>query len=62
MKSPDFNASCPAVYAACKGGLVAFSKTLAREHAARGRSVLLTCTLVLYALYRRVSKAELSLG
>lgn len=25
-------------------------------------SVLLTCTLVLYALYRRVSKAELSLG
>jgi 2-hydroxycyclohexanecarboxyl-CoA dehydrogenase len=23
-----------AVYAACKGGLVAFSKTLAREHAA----------------------------
>lgn len=32
-----------AVYAACKGGLVAFSKTLAREHARHGITVNLVC-------------------
>jgi len=32
-----------AVYAACKGGLVAFSKTLAREHARHGITVNIVC-------------------
>jgi 2-hydroxycyclohexanecarboxyl-CoA dehydrogenase len=32
-----------AVYAACKGGLVAFSKTLAREHARHGINVNVVC-------------------
>ena len=32
-----------AVYAACKGGLVAFSKTLAREHARHGVTVNVVC-------------------
>ena len=32
-----------AVYAACKGGLVAFSKTLAREHARHGITVNVVC-------------------
>lgn len=32
-----------AVYAACKGGLVAFSKTLAREHARNGITVNVVC-------------------
>lgn len=32
-----------AVYAACKGGLVALSKTLAREHARHGISVNVVC-------------------
>ena len=32
-----------AVYAACKGGLVALSKTLAREHARQGISVNVVC-------------------
>jgi 2-hydroxycyclohexanecarboxyl-CoA dehydrogenase len=32
-----------AVYAACKGGLVAFSKTLAREHARHGITVNCVC-------------------
>jgi 2-hydroxycyclohexanecarboxyl-CoA dehydrogenase len=32
-----------AVYAACKGGLVAFSKTLAREHARHGITVNVIC-------------------
>lgn len=32
-----------AVYAACKGGLVAFSKTLAREHARHGVRVNVVC-------------------
>lgn len=32
-----------AVYAACKGGLVAFSKTLAREHARHGIRVNVVC-------------------
>jgi len=32
-----------AVYAACKGGIVAFSKTLAREHARHGISVNVVC-------------------
>ncbi|MGI9412431.1 MAG: 2-hydroxycyclohexanecarboxyl-CoA dehydrogenase [Hyphomicrobiales bacterium] len=32
-----------AVYAACKGGLVAFSKTLAREHARQGITVNVVC-------------------
>ena len=32
-----------AVYAACKGGLVAFSKTLAREHARHGITVNAVC-------------------
>lgn len=32
-----------AVYAACKGGLVAFSKTLAREHARDGITVNVVC-------------------
>lgn len=31
------------VYAACKGGLVAFSKTLAREHARHGITVNVVC-------------------
>jgi len=32
-----------AVYAACKGGLVSFSKTIAREHARHGITVNLVC-------------------
>ena len=32
-----------AVYAACKGGLVAFSKTVAREHARHGITVNVVC-------------------
>ena len=32
-----------AVYAACKGGLVAFSKTIAREHARHGVTVNVVC-------------------
>ncbi len=32
-----------AVYAACKGGLVAFSKTMAREHARHGVTVNVVC-------------------
>jgi 2-hydroxycyclohexanecarboxyl-CoA dehydrogenase len=32
-----------AVYAACKGGLVAFSKTIAREHARHGVAVNVVC-------------------
>jgi len=32
-----------AVYAACKGGLVAFSKTIAREHARHGITVNVVC-------------------
>ena len=32
-----------AVYAACKGGLVAFSKTIAREHARHGITVNVLC-------------------
>jgi len=32
-----------AVYAACKGGLVAFSKTIAREHARHGITVNIVC-------------------
>ena len=32
-----------AVYAACKGGLVSFSKTLAREHARQGITVNVVC-------------------
>ena len=32
-----------AVYAACKGGVVAFSKTLAREHARHGITVNVVC-------------------
>jgi len=32
-----------AVYAACKGGLVAFSKTIAREHARHGININVVC-------------------
>src|SRR5690606_35399250 len=32
-----------AVYAACKGGLVAFSKTIAREHARHGSNINVVC-------------------
>ena len=32
-----------AVYAACKGGIVAFSKTLAREHARHGITINVVC-------------------
>jgi 2-hydroxycyclohexanecarboxyl-CoA dehydrogenase len=32
-----------AVYAACKGGLIAFSKTIAREHARQGITVNVVC-------------------
>lgn len=32
-----------AVYAACKGGLVAFSKTIAREHARHGITINVVC-------------------
>lgn len=32
-----------AIYAACKGGLIAFSKTLAREHARHGIGVNVVC-------------------
>jgi 2-hydroxycyclohexanecarboxyl-CoA dehydrogenase len=32
-----------AVYAACKGGLISFSKTLAREHAGQGITVNVVC-------------------
>ncbi len=36
-------ASGEAVYAACKGGLVSFSKTIAREHARHGITVNVVC-------------------
>lgn len=46
-----------AVYAACKGGLVAFSKTLAREHARHGITVNVVCPgptdTALFADYKR---------
>jgi 2-hydroxycyclohexanecarboxyl-CoA dehydrogenase len=45
-----------AVYAACKGGLVAFSKTIAREHARQGITVNVVCPgptdTALFADYR----------
>jgi 2-hydroxycyclohexanecarboxyl-CoA dehydrogenase len=45
-----------AVYAACKGGLVAFSKTIAREHARHGITVNVVCPgptdTVLFADYK----------
>ncbi len=45
-----------AVYAACKGGLVAFSKTIAREHARHGITVNVVCPgptdTALFADYR----------
>jgi 2-hydroxycyclohexanecarboxyl-CoA dehydrogenase len=45
-----------AVYAACKGGLVAFSKTIAREHARQGITVNVVCPgptdTALFAEYR----------
>jgi 2-hydroxycyclohexanecarboxyl-CoA dehydrogenase len=37
------DSSGEAVYAACKGGIVAFSKTLAREHARHGVTVNVVC-------------------
>ena len=46
-----------AVYAACKGGLVAFSKTIAREHARHGITVNVVCPgptdTALFADYKR---------
>ena len=46
-----------AVYAACKGGLVAFSKTIAREHARHGITVNVVCPgptdTALYADYKQ---------
>lgn len=46
-----------AVYAACKGGLVAFSKTIAREHARHGITVNVVCPgptdTALFADYRQ---------
>jgi 2-hydroxycyclohexanecarboxyl-CoA dehydrogenase len=46
-----------AVYAACKGGIVAFSKTLAREHARHGVTVNVVCPgptdTALFADYRQ---------
>lgn len=45
-----------AVYAACKGGIVAFSKTIAREHARHGITVNVVCPgptdTALFADYR----------
>ncbi|AIO30683.1 2-hydroxycyclohexanecarboxyl-CoA dehydrogenase [Burkholderia pseudomultivorans] len=45
-----------AVYAACKGGLVSFSKTIAREHARHGITVNVVCPgptdTALFAAYR----------
>ncbi|SSW62944.1 2-hydroxycyclohexanecarboxyl-CoA dehydrogenase [Achromobacter agilis] len=45
-----------AVYAACKGGLVAFSKTIAREHARHGITVNVVCPgptdTALFAAYK----------
>jgi 2-hydroxycyclohexanecarboxyl-CoA dehydrogenase len=45
-----------AVYAACKGGLVAFSKTIAREHARHGITVNVVCPgpteTALFAVYK----------
>ena len=46
-----------AVYAACKAGLVGFSKTLAREHARQGITVNVVCpgatNTALFAEYKR---------
>ncbi len=46
-----------AVYAACKGGLVAFSKTIAREHARHGITVNVVCPgptdTALFAQYKQ---------
>lgn len=46
-----------AVYAACKAGLVGFSKTLAREHARHGITVNVVCpgatNTALFAEYKR---------
>ena len=46
-----------AVYAACKGGLVSFSKTIAREHARHGITVNVVCPgptdTALFAEYKR---------
>lgn len=46
-----------AVYAACKGGLVSFSKTIAREHARHGITVNVVCPgptdTALFADYRQ---------
>ncbi len=41
--SARVGSSGEAVYAACKGGLVAFSKTIAREHARHGITVNVVC-------------------
>ena len=45
-----------AVYAACKGGLVAFSKTIAREHSRHGLTVNVVCPgptdTALFAAYK----------
>lgn len=45
-----------AVYAACKGGLISFSKTLAREHARHGITVNVVCpgptNTALFASYK----------
>ena len=47
----------PAVYAACKAGLIGFSKTLAREHARHGITVNVVCpgatNTALFADYKR---------
>jgi 2-hydroxycyclohexanecarboxyl-CoA dehydrogenase len=46
-----------AVYAACKGGLISFSKTLAREHARHGITVNVVCpgptNTALFASYKQ---------
>ncbi len=46
-----------AVYAACKGGLISFSKTLAREHARHGITVNVVCpgatNTALFADYKK---------
>jgi 2-hydroxycyclohexanecarboxyl-CoA dehydrogenase len=46
-----------AVYAACKGGLVSFSKTIAREHARHGITVNVVCPgptdTALFAAYKQ---------
>ncbi len=51
-----------AVYAACKGGLVAFSKTLAREHARHGITVNVVCPgptdTALFADYSRIGQPD----